>query len=63
MGGSRSFENQKEQFHPGHHQELVLRAQRLLKLAKLWQATGTLSHPRFTMQFLGLTLLHWVPFL
>ena len=49
MGGSGSFENQKERFHPGHHQELVLGAQRLLKLAKLWQATGTLSHPRLLM--------------
>ena len=58
MGGSGSFENQKERFHPGHHQELVLGAQRLLKLVKLWQASGTLSHPRFTMQFLGLSLLH-----
>ena len=61
MGGSGSFEIQKERFHPGHHQELVLRAQRLLKLAKLFQATGTLGHPRFTMQFLGLMLLHGTP--
>ena len=49
MGHSGSFENQKERFHPGHHQELVLRAQRLLKLAKLWQATGTLGHPCLLM--------------
>ena len=49
MGSGRSFEHQKELFHPGHHQELALGPQRLLKLAKLWQTTGTLSHPRFTM--------------
>ena len=49
MRGGGAFENQKERFHPGHHQELVLRAQRLLKLAKLLQATGTLSHPCLPM--------------
>ena len=54
MGSIRSLEYQKERFHPGHHQQLILRTQRPLKLAKLWQATGTLNHARFTMQLSGL---------
>ena len=58
MRGGGAFENQKERFHPGHHQELVLRSQRLLKLTKLGDATGTLSDSRLLMKGLGLTLLY-----
>ena len=49
MRSGGAFEYAKKRFHPGHHQELVLRPQRLLKLAKLWQATGTLSYSRLLM--------------
>ena len=58
MRGGGAFEDQKERFHPGHHQELILRPQRLLKLAKLGYTTGTLSDSRLLMEGLGLTLLH-----
>ena len=61
MRGSGAFENQKERFHPGHHQELILRPQRVLKLAKLGYTTGTLSDSRLLMEGLGLTLLHRKP--
>ena len=58
MRGVRAFEDQKERFHPGHHQELIVRPQRLLKLTKLGDATGTLRDTRLLMESLGLTLLH-----
>ena len=61
MRGGGSFENKKERFHPGHHQQLILRDQRLLKLAQFLDATGTLVHPCLSMQFLGLSLLHRTP--
>ena len=49
MRGCGSFEYQKKRFHPGHHQQLILRPQRLLNLAKLWQTTGTLSYSHLLM--------------
>ena len=58
MRGGGAFENQKERFHPGHHQELILRPQRVLKLVKLRYTTGTLRDTRLLMEGLGLTLLH-----
>ena len=61
MRGLGAFEDQKKRFHPGHHQQLILRPQRLLKLAQFWQSTGTLSDACLLMEGLGLSLLHRTP--
>ena len=34
MRGSGSFENQKERFHPGHHQQLILGPQRPVEIGE-----------------------------